>query len=78
MVNEVIDYAKKKGKRGFIFKIDFEKAYDSVNWSFLDYMLARLGFGENGDLGLRLVFAPVPLQCLSMAAQQENLNRKGA
>ena len=27
-----------------IFKVDFEKAYDTVSWSFLDYMLYRLGF----------------------------------
>jgi hypothetical protein len=27
-----------------IFKVDFEKAYDSVEWSFLDYMLGRFGF----------------------------------
>ncbi|PNX93719.1 ribonuclease H [Trifolium pratense] len=27
-----------------IFKVDFEKAYDSVNWSFLDYMLQGFGF----------------------------------
>ena len=26
------------------FKVDFEKAYDFVSWSFLDYMLDRMGF----------------------------------
>jgi hypothetical protein len=29
-----------------IFKVDFEKAYDSVSWSFLDYLLGRFGFGS--------------------------------
>jgi hypothetical protein len=24
--------------------VDFEKAYDSVSWSFLDYMIFRFGF----------------------------------
>jgi hypothetical protein len=43
-VNEVVDLAKKSGKGWLIFKVDFEKAYGSVDWSFLDYMLGRFGF----------------------------------
>jgi hypothetical protein len=46
VVNEVIDYAKKMGKDCLIFKVDFEKAYDSVDWDFLDYMLGRFGFSD--------------------------------
>jgi hypothetical protein len=35
-----------------IFKVDFEKAYDSVDWGFLDYMLGRnLVFVQSGGLG---------------------------
>lgn len=44
VVNEVIDYAKRRKRRCLISKIDFEKIYDSVNWSFLVCMLQRLGF----------------------------------
>jgi hypothetical protein len=29
-----------------MFKVDFERAYDTVNWNFLDYMLCRMGFAE--------------------------------
>ncbi|MCH89974.1 LINE-1 reverse transcriptase like, partial [Trifolium medium] len=29
-----------------MFKVDFESAYDTVNWNFLDYMMARMGFAE--------------------------------
>jgi hypothetical protein len=46
VVNEVVDLAKKSGKECLIFKVDFEKAYDSVEWSFLEYMLRRFGFDE--------------------------------
>lgn len=46
VVNEVIDLVKKKRDKCLLFKMDFEKAYDSVSWSFLDYMLTRLGFCE--------------------------------
>lgn len=43
-INEIVDLAKKKGQRCFILKVDFEKAYDSVSWVFLKYMLGRMGF----------------------------------
>ncbi|KAK2438343.1 hypothetical protein QL285_023132 [Trifolium repens] len=46
VVNEVVDMAKKSGNDCLIFKVDFEKAYDSVDWSFLDYMLQRFGFSD--------------------------------
>ncbi|KAL6566436.1 hypothetical protein OROGR_002051 [Orobanche gracilis] len=44
VANEIIDFAKKKKKKCLIFKVDFEKAYDSVNWGFLNYMMERMGF----------------------------------
>jgi hypothetical protein len=46
VVNEVIDYARKTRNNCMIFKVDFEKAYDSVDWNFLDYMLERFGFSS--------------------------------
>ncbi|GKV32054.1 hypothetical protein SLEP1_g40687 [Rubroshorea leprosula] len=44
VANEVIDDVKKKRKETFLFKIDFEKAFDKVSWEFLDYMMQRMGF----------------------------------
>lgn len=36
---------KKKGKTGYImFKIDFEKAYDRMDWDFLRLTLNDFGF----------------------------------
>lgn len=31
-------------KKGLVFKVDFEKAYDLVNWSFSHQVLERQGF----------------------------------
>jgi hypothetical protein len=31
VANEIIDFVKKERKLSFLFKVDFEKAYDSVN-----------------------------------------------
>ncbi|GJW16632.1 RNA-directed DNA polymerase, eukaryota, reverse transcriptase zinc-binding domain protein [Tanacetum coccineum] len=35
-----------KKKHTMIFKVDFEKTYDSVRWEYLDDVLKRFGFGE--------------------------------
>ncbi|KAJ9555268.1 hypothetical protein OSB04_009882 [Centaurea solstitialis] len=45
VANEVVDFVKKKKNAGFIFKVDFEKAYDSVEWFFLLDCLKKMGFG---------------------------------
>jgi len=47
IANEVIHKAKTRNKPCLVFKVDYEKAYDSVSWEFLLYMLRRMGFCEN-------------------------------
>ncbi|XP_022041114.1 uncharacterized protein LOC110943688 [Helianthus annuus] len=44
MINEILAWARQMGKEMFIFKIDFENAYDNVHWGFLLDMLRQLGF----------------------------------
>ena len=46
IVNEVVNVAKRKNRECLFLKVDFEKAYDSVELSFLEYMLRRMGFVE--------------------------------
>nr|KYP58946.1 hypothetical protein KK1_014369 [Cajanus cajan] len=38
IVNEVVEEAKRMKNKCIIFKVDYEKAYDSINWEFLFYM----------------------------------------
>ncbi|GMQ01732.1 hypothetical protein CsSME_00048274 [Camellia sinensis var. sinensis] len=45
IANEVVDGWKKSKKRGLLLKLDFEKAFDSINWGFLFSMLSNFGFG---------------------------------
>ncbi|KAK2641017.1 hypothetical protein Ddye_022780 [Dipteronia dyeriana] len=45
IADEVIHSWKKDGKCGLLVKLDFEKAYDSVDHAFLLEVLDRMGFG---------------------------------
>ncbi|MFS7889004.1 putative RNA-directed DNA polymerase [Helianthus anomalus] len=44
VVNEVLEWLKRRKKKAFLLKIDFEKAYDNVNWAFLLSILSQMGF----------------------------------
>nr|GFA04068.1 RNA-directed DNA polymerase, eukaryota [Tanacetum cinerariifolium] len=46
ILNEVIQWCKLKKKQSLIFNVDFEKAYDSIRWDFLDDVLKKFGFGN--------------------------------
>ncbi|PNX72998.1 cysteine-rich receptor-like protein kinase [Trifolium pratense] len=46
IANEIVDEAKRKKKDVLMFKVDFEKAYDSVDWSFLDFVMQKMNFHE--------------------------------
>ena len=43
-VNGVVALAKNFKQDSIIFKVDFEKPYDLVSWSFLEYLPNILGF----------------------------------
>ncbi|GJV17166.1 putative RNA-directed DNA polymerase, eukaryota, reverse transcriptase zinc-binding domain protein [Tanacetum coccineum] len=46
MLSETIDWFKQRKKKLMIFKVDFEKAYNSVNWKYLYNILEQCGFGQ--------------------------------
>ncbi|GJZ98267.1 RNA-directed DNA polymerase, eukaryota, reverse transcriptase zinc-binding domain protein [Tanacetum coccineum] len=46
ILNEVVQWCKAKKKQAMIFKVDFEKAYDSVRWDYSDEVMKKFGFGE--------------------------------
>ncbi|XP_071729111.1 uncharacterized protein [Rutidosis leptorrhynchoides] len=50
--NETIDYIKRKRGKGIIFKVDFKKAFDCLNWEFLIEVITCMGFGDKWLRGL--------------------------
>ena len=65
ILHETIHELKSKKLDGVLFKIDFEKAYDKVKWSFLQQALRMKGFDskwcdwvgrfvQGGSVGIRV------------------------
>jgi len=64
LVATVVDFMKREKKSGVLFKVDFEKAYDSVDWKFLYYMMGRLGFNERWIKWIRACLKSVTVSIL--------------
>ncbi|GJR55439.1 RNA-directed DNA polymerase, eukaryota [Tanacetum coccineum] len=45
ILNELMSWCKHTKFKGMIFKVDFEKVFDSVKWDYLDETLKSFGFG---------------------------------
>ncbi|CAJ2677955.1 unnamed protein product [Trifolium pratense] len=46
ILNEILDLAKRRKDECLLFKVDFERAYDTVNWGFLERMMVKMGFSD--------------------------------
>jgi len=44
VANEVVDKAKKCNKDLLLFKVDFEEAYDSVDWKYMEDVMEKMAF----------------------------------
>lgn len=44
IANEVVHDAQRRNSPTLVFKVDYEKAYNSIKWSFLTYVLRRMNF----------------------------------
>ncbi|WJZ95377.1 hypothetical protein VitviT2T_014152 [Vitis vinifera] len=53
IANEAIDSILKNNRGAIMCKLDIEKAYDHVDWKFLIAVMAKMGFGGKGGLGVK-------------------------
>ncbi|GKB18467.1 putative RNA-directed DNA polymerase, eukaryota, reverse transcriptase zinc-binding domain protein [Tanacetum coccineum] len=45
VLSKVMAWHRKNKKKLMVFKVDFEKAFDSLKWDFLDLVMDKIGFG---------------------------------
>lgn len=48
IASEVLDWRMKSGKPGVLCKLDIEKAFDQLRWSYLMSILRQMALGRNG------------------------------
>ncbi|GJY62634.1 RNA-directed DNA polymerase, eukaryota [Tanacetum coccineum] len=56
ILDEVLQWCKRKKKHAMFFKVDFAKAYDSVRWDYLLDILVAFGFGPTWCKWIRGTF----------------------
>lgn len=44
IINEIYSWAKKVKQKVLLFKLDFEKAFDSISWGFLNFVMEQMKF----------------------------------
>lgn len=44
IANEILDGWKRNDSKGLVIKLDFEKAFDNLNWNFLFKMMQQMGY----------------------------------
>ncbi|GJR69123.1 putative reverse transcriptase domain-containing protein [Tanacetum coccineum] len=57
ILNEVLAWYRKRKKGLMIFKVDFEKAFDSLRWDYLDSVMENLRFGSKWRFWIRGCFS---------------------
>ena len=53
---DVMEYIKRENKEGVVLFLDFEKAFDSLNWMFIDSCLKKMGFGPDFCKWLKIIY----------------------
>ena len=63
-VRDLIEYCNSKNLPLAIISLDQEKAFDRVNWNFLDRVLQRMNFGPEFRQWIRVICTDISFACL--------------
>ena len=59
LINSVIDYAEKQNIPGLLLFVDFEKAFDTLEWTFVEKTLSFYNFGEAIKSWIKLFYSNI-------------------
>lgn len=63
-VVDILEYLKEKQLPGILINVDFEKAFDSLSWTFLQTVLQKFNFGESFRKWIELLYTNIS-SCIS-------------
>lgn len=72
VTNEILEFAKRTKRKCMVFKVDFTRAYNCVDWNYLRFMLTRMGFGARWMGWMESTFLLALCQSRSMEALLQN------
>ncbi|GKC63410.1 RNA-directed DNA polymerase, eukaryota [Tanacetum coccineum] len=64
VANEIIRMASIENTKLLLFKVDFEKAFDSVNWNFLLDVMRQMGFGSKWRTWIASCLSSASISCM--------------
>ena len=64
LISDMIEFYKIKNHPCIILLVDFEKAFDSINWTFLKHVLQKYGFRKNFQKWIATLYSEIE-SCVS-------------
>ena len=58
-IEDIISYANENNIQGLLLQLDFEKAYDSIEWPFLFAALRKFNFPHSLIEGIKLLYTNI-------------------
>ena len=77
IANETVDEARKMKKEMLLFKVDFEKAYDSSDWGYLDDVMGVMSFPTLWQKWMKECVSTATASVLVNRSPQMSSNEKG-